>query len=448
MKTRRSRSFPRYRAPQKDQTPPSLAACVQAYRKGWRHGRALPPAVRTLALKLVASGIRPGEVAQKVGTSYECIRLWVRQARATGVLPPPPADSSASPDSGRGAPVQPSPAAQAVDSPTAPPVVGTASGPDASDPVTPASQATTPGRDVACGLSTVEQAAILDLKHRHLSMGPAQIRAQLKRFKGWRLSVRAIGRLLKQHGFELVHVASTPKDQEFQRWEAPHRNALWQMDFVVLRVGPEQVSLLVVIDDFSRYCVAHELMSEPTSEAVVDVLKRAIRQHGKPEGVYTDRGGPFLAWRNPSSMERFLEDELIEHHVGPSYRPQGRGKVEALAGTIQRELWNLVHFESIPHARQKVHEFMVWYNTARAHMGIDGLTPADRYFGRWEDVKARVDAVSRGRQLALVGTGSDRLTEEVPAAGGPAEVLRLMCVGGRLELRFCGHRVDLGPVEP
>lgn len=80
-------------------------------------------------------------------------------------------------------------------------------------------------------------------------------------------------------------------------------------------------------------------------------------------------------------------------------------------------------------------------------MGIDGLTPADRYFGRWEAVKAQMDAVSRGRQLVLANTGTDRLTEEVHAVGGPAEVLRLMCIEGRLELRFLGHRVNLGPIE-
>ncbi|MEW5749008.1 MAG: DDE-type integrase/transposase/recombinase [Candidatus Thermoplasmatota archaeon] len=448
VKTKRSRSMSLQHAVEKGLTPPTLTACVQAYRKGWRHGQALPPALRKLALEMVASGVRPGEVAKKVGATYECVRLWVRDARASGELPPASGNTSAPPDAGPAASPQPAPAAQVSGGPTTPPVVGTTSGPGSSDQGSSAGQGAVPTCDVACGLSAVEQAAILDLKNRHLSMGPAQIRAQLKRFKGWRVSVRAIGRLLKKHGFELVHVGSRPKDEELHRFEAPHRNALWQMDFVVLRIGPEQVSLLLVIDDFSRYCVAHELMSEPTSEAVVGVLKHAIRQHGKPEGVYTDRGGPFLAWRNPSSMERFLEDELIEHHVGTSYHPQGRGKVEALAATVQRELWNVVHFESVDRARGRLVEFFRWYNHDRAHMGLDGLTPADRYFGRWEQVKAQVDAASRGRQLALSGCHPGRLTEEVPGTGGPVEVLRLVCVEDRLELRFCGHRVDLGRVQP
>ena len=45
-------------------------------------------------------------------------------------------------------------------------------------------------RDPANGLSVTEQEGILKLKEKHPSMGPAQIRVQLKRFQGWRISVR------------------------------------------------------------------------------------------------------------------------------------------------------------------------------------------------------------------------------------------------------------------
>jgi hypothetical protein len=83
-------------------------------------------------------------------------------------------------------------------------------------------------------------------------------------------------------------------------------------------------------------------------------------------------------------------------------------------------------------------------------MGIDGLTPADRFFGRAEQVLAAVDALSRQRQgahemLAPLGPCS----EEILAArsGQPLEVLRLMIADGHMELRFCGARVRLGPLS-
>ena len=55
-------------------------------------------------------------------------------------------------------------------------------------------------------------------------MGPAQIRAQLKRFLGWRVSVKAIARVLRKAGFAPVHRKGRPVgDEHPRRFEAPHR---------------------------------------------------------------------------------------------------------------------------------------------------------------------------------------------------------------------------------
>ena len=95
-------------------------------------------------------------------------------------------------------------------------------------------------------------------------MGPAQIRAQLKRFKGWRLSNRAIARALKKAGYELEHRRGRPQEEEPPRsWEAPDRNALWQIDFTAVRLPEGARSLGVVLDDFSRYVVAWGLFENP-----------------------------------------------------------------------------------------------------------------------------------------------------------------------------------------
>ncbi len=430
----------------------SLPSCPTFER---RKGGPVPPEVREHALLLLASGIRPGVVATQIGVATESLRLWRLRAVKTGTMPKPPCAAATASDA---APVPAAPAPSPPSSPAPPPSPSPSPSPE---------KPSVPQRaphDPATGLSADEVAAILSLKRRHPSMGPAQIRAQLKRFKGWRLSIRAIARALKRAGYELVHVASRPQGEEvekIQRFEAPHRNALWQMDFAEVRVGPERVALLVVLDDFSRFVVAHDLIQsdEVSSERVVLVLKEAIRRHGKPEAIYTDRGGPFLAWNKPSSLGAFLESELIDHAVTPAYRPMGRGKVEALIGTIRRELWDVVHFESVERANEEVALFFRRYNHERAHIGIDGLTPADRFFGRWEQIRERVDAATRKRQGSLLsasplpsGNGHGRpddpfsAEESLPAA--PLELLRLVVVGGRLELRFLGHRVDLGEVKP
>ena len=175
----------------------------------------------------------------------------------------------------------------------------------------------------------------------------------------------------------------------------------------------------------------------------VGVLQNAIARHGKPESLRTDRGGGFLG----KEFTGFLEAEVIDHIVGRSYHPQGGGKVESIIGTLRRELWDVEQFEDREHALQRTAEFIDDYNERRAHKGIDGLTPADRYFGRADRVLATVNAASRNRNGAI--SSSSKTFEELvaPNARAPMEVLRLVMMNGKLELRFCGARIELGNIE-
>ncbi|HSS00735.1 MAG TPA: hypothetical protein VLM79_26930, partial [Kofleriaceae bacterium] len=46
--------------------------------------------------------------------------------------------------------------------------------------------------------------------------------------------------------------------------------------------------------------------------------------------VYTDRGAAFTAWRDVTSCEQFLDEQLIDHSLRKAHRPQGGGKIEAV----------------------------------------------------------------------------------------------------------------------
>jgi transposase InsO family protein len=138
-------------------------------------------------------------------------------------------------------------------------------------------------QDPGAGLGEHEVKAILDYKRKHPSVGPAQIRAQLKLFLGWRVSVEGIARVLRKASYAPVHRKGRPvSDEHPRRFEAPHRNAIWQLDYTELRVGTERRWLLVIEDDFSRFVVGHVLADGPTSEVVVTALREAIRLHASP----------------------------------------------------------------------------------------------------------------------------------------------------------------------
>ena len=390
-------------------------------------GRRFSEAQHAKALTLIAAKMEREKIAAEVGCSTESLRRWYNEAKQKGLVDVP------------------SKKAGATKSTTAATTAAAAAAPAAAAGTSTSSAPHDPG----AGLGEHEVKAILDYKKKHPSMGPAQIRAQLKRFLGWRVSVKAIARVLRRAGFSTVHRKGRPVGQERPgRFEAPHRNALWQLDFTELRIGSERRWLLVIEDDFSRFVVGHVLAEGPTSEVVVEAIREAIRLHGKPERVYTDRGAAFTAWRDVTSCEQFLDEQLIDHSLRTAHRPQGGGKIESVIQTVQRELWEVVHFDSVEEAERALVKFFVDYNHRRAHLGIGSLVPADRFYGRWPEVIAEMDAVSRRRQGVFALQLDRRLFVEPPAAGERVVALQLILVGDQAELHLGGRRVVLGKVEP
>ena len=379
-------------------------------------GRRYSPAEHARALSLILAGMQREQVAEEIGCSTESLRRWYVEGKKQGLVT----------KGGKGKDMS------------------AAAKPAAVEPA-----ATSAPHDPGAGLGEHEVKAILDYKKKHASMGPAQIRAQLKRFLGWRVSVKAIARVLRKAGYAPVHRKGRPVgDEHPRRFEAPHRNSLWQLDFTELRVGSERRWLLVIEDDFSRFVVGHVLAEGPTSEVVVAAMREAIRLHGKPERVYTDRGAAFTAWRDVTSCEQFLDEQLIDHSLRKAHRPQGGGKIESVIGTVQRELWEVVHFDDVADAERALVTFFADYNHRRAHLGIGSLVPADRFYGRWPEVIAEMDAISRRRQGALALQLDRRLFVEPPAPGERVVALQLILVGDQAELHLGGRRVVLGRVEP
>jgi putative transposase len=419
---------------------------------GGLQGRRFDAAQKRHALTLVASGVTRTQVAAIVGTTTTSLGRWLKEGLNGSAI------AGAKPVAPVARPARPKRAAQNGMSTAAtrppPPVEGAAAGRGGRTKGGGAVGRSTPERspyapaDPAQGLSDIEVAGILEWKKKHPSMGPAQLRAQLKRFKGWRLSIKAIARVLRGHGYAVVHTKARPVGPEPVRFEAPRRNALWQADFCEVRVGDERLHVLFILDDFSRFLVGHMLTDAPSSATVTTTFRAAMARHGKPEAVRTDRGGAFVAYTKDGDFGRVLEAELVDHIVGRAYSPRGGGKVESAIGTLKRELWECFHFEDREEAERRLSVFVEDYNHRRAHMGIDGLVPADRFFGRADQVLARIDALSRGRNAALATTPGAPVEELITASSGaPLEVLRLVIHDGAMEIRFCGARVQLGPLK-
>jgi hypothetical protein len=148
------------------------------------------------------------------------------------------------------------------------------------------------------------------------------------------------------------------------------------------------VHLVAFLDDHSRFVVGHGLHASASGALVREVLEAAIANYGAPQEVLTDNGTQYKTWRGVSEFTRLLERRGIRHVVASPRRPQTLGKTERFWGTLWKELVERALFQGMEDARRRVGWFVDWYNFQRAHQGIDGAVPADRYFAAAPEVKA------------------------------------------------------------
>ncbi len=84
-----------------------------------------------------------------------------------------------------------------------------------------------------------------------------------------------------------------------------------------------------------------------------------------------------------------------------AHHPETVGKTERFWETLKRELWDRVHPKDLEDARERIKHFVAHHNHQRPHQSLDGLVPADRFFGVASEVRAAMEAAIARNELRL-----------------------------------------------
>lgn len=246
---------------------------------------------------------------------------------------------------------------------------------------------------------------IIKLKESDPKSGLKYIKQMMSRFKGINVSTGSIRKTLVEAEIPLVE--NTKKRRRsadrVRTFERALPMQLWQSDITsyLLTRHSQRVYLTVFMDDYSRYVVAWNLSMRQTTEFVTTTLLEGTSKFGKPEEVLTDQGRQYFAWRGKSDFQRLLDKEGIKHVVSRSHHPQTLGKCERFWETVGQEFWERLKPQDLIDARRRFAHFINHYNHFRPHQGIDGLTPADRFFGLESEVRSVIEQTMTENQLRL-----------------------------------------------
>ncbi len=255
--------------------------------------------------------------------------------------------------------------------------------------------------------------------NKHPGLGPSQIRNQLRR-GGIKVAVHTVRRVMEDAGYRPPKVKRESHDQLY---EAIRPNHLWHLDFVQRHINRASTFTLILIDDYSRFVVGHGVdEGAERADLVVKTFEEAVARHGRPERVMDDKGSAFWSWRGISRFTELLTEMGIDQVVAE--KKEWNGKIEVFNGNLHKELFDVHRFYDVADMRRRLAAHLHWYNHARTHHALGGLlVPADRFYGRVEEVLARIEA-GTGRDAKDLLDLRDRCLElfKVTSRGGVPEI--------------------------
>ena len=266
------------------------------------------------------------------------------------------------------------------------------------------------GAKLGSKLSEVTRRTIVMLKQAHPEWGCQRISDELVRGPALAASAAAVARVLHEAGYQLEERVTRPHPDKVRRFERARPNQLWQTDLFtfVLKRQNRRLHLVGFMDDHSRFIVGYGLHASASSALVLEVLRAAIASYGSPEEILTDNGPQYVTWRGKSQFSRELAQQGIRQIVSRPKHPQTLGKVERFWGTLWRECLQRAVFLDLEDARRRIGLFIDHYNFQRPHQGLEGATPADRFFHAAPTVLATLRERVAANALELARQGVPR----------------------------------------
>lgn len=231
------------------------------------------------------------------------------------------------------------------------------------------------------------------LKRENPTHGIRKISQALRRLFCLQASPETVRRQVRAQGLENLPVPKarkkpTPPRRRFER-TAP--NELWQTDITYYPIQGKTAYIIGYIDDYSRYITGLGVYRSQTGDCVVETYRVATGEFGTPKELLSDNGRQYASWSGKTKFQKELEKDHVHHIRSAPHHPMTLGKIERFWQTLKDDFLSRARFETFEEAKERLAYWVKYYNHKRPHQGLDGMTPADRYFQIQKEMRAVIE---------------------------------------------------------
>jgi putative transposase len=205
------------------------------------------------------------------------------------------------------------------------------------------------------------------------------------RQEGFKVGRRHVRTLMRKMGLDVLYQKPNTSRRQVGHQIFPYLlrdlpvvrpNQVWAADITYIPMRRGFVYLFVVQDWYSRRILSWRLSNTLTTDFCLEGLEEAIALYGRPDIFNTDQGCQFTS----AEFTGFLK----EHNIRISMDGKGCWRdnvfVERLWRTIKYEHVYLYAYGSMKEAKERLNEYLEFYNGKRPHQSLDGRTPDTVYF--------------------------------------------------------------------
>lgn len=275
------------------------------------------------------------------------------------------------------------------------------------------------------------------IKNADPDAGIGKVQGELTRHGFLRLARETVRRLLRRKGHGPILGRSRRKNRpaKVRHFERALPNELWQTDIMSFMIkGQYRVYVIGFLDDHSRFIVGWGLYRFQTAANVQEVFRAGIEKHGLPKEVLSDNGRQYYSWRGRSQFTEMLTKLGIRHIRSRPYHPQTCGKIESFWRNVIQECLAKTPLGSFDEAKEKLGEYIEYYNFKRPHQGIENVTPSDRFYRVADQVRQIVASNTEKVETAAVPSPEYRAPTYIVGNIGGKE-LRVVAREAEVSLR-------------